>query len=156
MLIAVTVSSRLFDAVHRQLLKSDLMGGLLLILLLIAAALICRCSRDDLHRLRLVNPMIMILLMEVQNLIMLARANSDLLLINARFLQDAVRVVMNTAKAVSTRASLRVQYKFSLRRNGFKMISCFKRRRRCETTLLLAAAGGDRVFSSTLFNDVLL
>ena len=98
--------------------------------------------------------MILILLMEIPNLVMLALNNIDLL-INAGLLQDAVRIVLNTAKTISSWASLRVEYKFSLRRDGFKMISCFQRRRRRKTTLLLAA-GGDRIFTSTLFDDVLL
>ena len=98
--------------------------------------------------------MILILLMEIPNLVMLALNNIDLL-INAGLLQDAVRIVLNTAKTISSWASLRVEYKFSLRRDGFKMISCFQGRRRRKTTLLLAA-GGDRIFTSTLFDDVLL
>ena len=98
--------------------------------------------------------MILILLMEIPNLVMLALNNIDLL-INAGLLQDAVRIVLNTAKTISSWASLRVEYKFSLRRDGFKMISCFQGRCRCKTTLLLAA-GGDRIFTSTLFDDVLL
>ena len=98
--------------------------------------------------------MILILLMEITNLVMLALNNIDLL-INAGLLQDAVRIELNTAKTISSWASLRVEYKFSLRRDGFKMISCFQGRRRRKTTLLLAA-GGDRIFTSTLFDDVLL
>ena len=98
--------------------------------------------------------MILILLMEIPNLVMLALNNIDLL-INAGLLQDAVRIELNTAKTISSWASLRVEYKFSLRRDGFKMISCFQGRRRRKTTLLLAA-GGDRIFTSTLFDDVLL
>ena len=92
--------------------------------------------------------------MEIPNLVMLALNNIDLL-INAGLLQDAVRIELNTAKTISSWASLRVEYKFSLRRDGFKMISCFQGRRRRKTTLLLAA-GGDRIFTSTLFDDVLL
>ena len=99
--------------------------------------------------------MILSLLMEIHKLAMLALTNIDLL-INAGLLQDAVRIVLDTAKTISSWASLRVQYKFSLRRDGFKMISCFQGRRRCETTTLLLAAGGDRIFTSTLFDDVLL
>ena len=45
-LVAVTVSDRLLDAVHRQLLKSDLVSGLLIWHI---AAIISRCSRDYLH-----------------------------------------------------------------------------------------------------------
>ena len=46
-LVAVTVSNRLIDAVHRQLLKRDLMNRLRLILLI--ATIISRCIRDDQH-----------------------------------------------------------------------------------------------------------
>ena len=45
-LVAVTVSDRLLDAVHRQLLKSDLVSGLLIWHI---AAIIIRRSRDYLH-----------------------------------------------------------------------------------------------------------
>ena len=99
--------------------------------------------------------MIMILLMEIHNLVMLVLTNTDLL-INAGLLQDTIRIVLGTTKNISSRASLRVQCEFPLRGDRFKMISCFQGRSRREATLLLAAAGGDRIFTSTLFDDVLL
>ena len=45
-LVAVTVSNRLLDAVHCQLLKIELMSGLLILLV---AAIIGRYNRDYLH-----------------------------------------------------------------------------------------------------------